>query len=451
MEPEVLNILIFFASILGITIIVSFAFKGASLLANIFLILNQLTLLNSLSKFDEITISNNFILNGLSLKFVLLLLGFSIIVMLLQNLSSQVGFKKNVVAVFMFIGVMSAIGSKGPLLFFLAGEIISCSISFFIATSGKEFSALGALRNYIKSGFSGGVFLLFSYFLFIGTQKFSFYNIEVVSPNLFALSLCFYLTYAFSKIGLAPFNSKLIDKFENLDYQGIASVFLIGRLGIIFAVVDKFQHMLMNAIPIHQQYLIYFILIISIFSCFYMGLLAIWSKELNKVIGLVYASQLSFLGFYLTYGTSYDVLENLILMNVTLHLALVLGVVPVLYLKKEDGTYHRGRWKLGAYSLMWGSLTLIGLPPSMGVIAKITSLSNFIREGYLIESISLIIGLILSINLIGKVFQFNSDTNLLAKSGMITSAPLRLKIFTMLLLLMTLVGLLLLKNLLQIM
>jgi NADH:ubiquinone oxidoreductase subunit 2 (subunit N) len=451
MEPEALNILIFFSVVLSLSILSIFIFKKLAFLGNVFLILNQLTLFNNLTKFDEIKLTNTFVLNGLNFKITLLILLFSIVVMMLQNLSSIISFKKNIVSVFMFVGIASAIGSKTPLLFFIASEIISCSISFFIATSGKELSALGALRNYIKSGFSGGVFLLFSYFLFIGTEKFSFYNVEVVSSNLYALSLCFYLTYAFSKIGLAPFNSRLIDKFENLDYQGIAAVFLIGRIGIIYALIEKFQHLLLEATPVHQQYLIYFVLIISIFSCFYMGLLAIWSKELNKAMGLVYISQLSFLGIYLTYGISFDALENLILLNVTLHISLVLGVVPVLFLKKKDGSYHRGRWKLGAYSLVWGSLTLIGLPPSMGVIAKITSLSNFIREGYLLESIFLIIGLFLSVNLLSKVFQFNADTNLLAKTGMITSAPLRLKLFTMLLLLMTLVGLVLLKNILQIM
>jgi NADH:ubiquinone oxidoreductase subunit 2 (subunit N) len=451
MSTGIMGTLIFFFTMFFVTITATFIFKKGVILGNIFLVLNQFYLLEKLSNYNEIKFTESLILNGLNLKFSLLILIFSIVVMFLQNFSSFAGFKKNIVTMIMFIGTICAIGSTKPLVFFLSSEIVSCCISYFIATSGKELSCLGALRNYIKSGFSGGVFLLFSYFIFLSTQKFSFYGLEVINSNIYALSLCFYLTYTFSKIGLSPFNSKLIDKFEYLDHKGIAAVFLVGRLGIIYAVIEKFQHLLINATPAHQQYLIYFVLIISVFTCFYMGLLAIWSSELTKTIGFVYISQLSFMGIYLRYEPSFDILENLILLNITLHLALTLSVVPVLYLKKRDGSYKKGRWKLGAYSLLWGSLTLIGLPPSLGVISKITSLSNFIREGHLIESVSLIIGLILSLNLLSKIFQFNFDMSLLSKTGMITSAPLRLKFFTMLLLLMTLVGLLLLKNILQIM
>jgi formate hydrogenlyase subunit 3/multisubunit Na+/H+ antiporter MnhD subunit len=450
MTFEILPILTFFFLILFVTILGSFFFKKIIFLGNLFLLANQVTLFFKLSQFEEIIFTKNFILNGLNLKFTLLILLLSILVMLLQNLDNILGFKKNIVIVIMFLGVASAIGARGPLLFFLATEITSFSISFFIATSGKDLSSLGALRNYIKSGFSGGVFLLFSYFLFVGTQKFSFYKTEIVNFDLYAISLCLYLTFSFSKIGLSPFNSKLIDKFEYLDHRGLSAVFLVARAGIIYAIIEKFQHMLISANPIHQQYLIYFILIISVITCFYMGFLAIWSSDLNKAIGLVYISQLSFMGIYLCYGPSFDILENLILMNITLHLALVLCAVPVLYLKNKDGSYKKGRWKLGGYSLIWGTLTLIGLPPSLGIIAKITSLSSFIREGYLLESMALITGLFLSVNLLSKIFKFNFDMKLLSNSGPITAAPIRLKIFTMLLLLMTLVGLLFLKNILQI-
>lgn len=450
MIPEIKTIILFYSSIIFFTTILSLVAKRIYLLGNIFLICNQIVLLTRISRFEDFTIGKNFVFNGFGIKATTIILTASTLSMLIQDLHKRTGFMKNLMNIIMSLGVIVAIASTNLLTFFLGAEIVACSICFYIATSGRTDSALGALRYYIKSGFTSGLFLLFCYFHYISTEETSFYKNIVQNYNIYALALCFYVAYGFSKIGLSPFNSKLIDKFEHLDYRGFAPVFFIGRMGIIFSVIEKFQHLIIKALPVHQQYLIYFILIISVFTCFYMGAMVIWSKELNRSIGFAYISQISFLGIYMCYEPSYDVLENFLLLNLTLHVALVLCAVPVIYLKKIDGEFSKGRWKLGAYSIIWGALTLIGLPPSLGVLSKIYTISSFIKEGYLVESVSLVIGLFLSINLIGKAHQFNFDKNLLSNSGLITSAPVRLKIFTMVLLLLSIIGIILFKNILQI-
>ncbi len=450
MTIEVLPILVFFFIVFILTILITFFFKKHYALGNLFIIVNKFTLLVKLSQFDEIIFSKDLVLNGLNLKFSLIILAFAIIAMILQEFDSWEGYKKNIVIMFISLGTVMAIGASSPLLFFLSCEVVSCGVSYFISTSRKDSSSLGALRYYVKSGFFSGVFLLSTYFLFISSTHFSYYKIDVVNYNLYATSLCLYLVYGFSKIGLVFFNSKLVDKFEYLDYQGIIPVFLIARAGIIYAIIEKFQQLLLKASAQHQPFLFNVILFLSVISCFYMGLLAVWAKDLNKAVGFVYMSQLSLLGVYLSFFPSIWLTENLIFLILSLHVSLSLCVIVLFYLNEGKGSYRQKRWRLGAYSLVWGALSLIGLPPSLGVISRVYSFSGFIKEGHILVCLFLIIGLCLSINLIGKIFKFNFDSELLTSTGRMIGIPLRLKIVTMLLLVISLIGFLFFKSILEI-
>jgi NADH-quinone oxidoreductase subunit N len=223
------------------------------------------------------------------------------------------------------------------------------------------------------------------------------------------------------KLGAFPFHAWMADVYSNVTLGNLATNFFVSKIIVGFKFITLIQALLIECDPRFQDKLILIIQIMAVFSAFYGNIIAVTQNQFKRIIAY---SSLAHTGYMLmSICLSPDELfeKQLISYLVSYSLAAT-GVILILNQFAELNNNKDGRLILkgGFYRnkglsvlLVIFVLSLAGIPLTSGFSMKYMLFTNYFREGFTLEAVSIlissIIGLAYYIRFVSDVFSEDED------------------------------------------
>lgn len=352
---------------------------------------------------DSFTLSESFSLEGnkiLLLKVVSIL---NILMILINGYESLVKVRNTVLMSFMFLGGVFLLGANELMTFYVAMETIALVGYALVATSGLENSREAAIKYLIQGSVITVIFLLGVAFYLGATNSVSLVGVKVVNQELYAVSLGIFILTACFKLGAFPFHAWIADVYSNVTRGNLATNFFISKIVIGFKFIVMIQALLLESDPQFQDILIRVVQVIAVMSAFYGNIMALVQGQFKRIIAY---SSVAHTGYMLMMiclnpDEAYEIqlISYLVLYSMTATgIVLILNQFAELNKNKDGRNILKGgfyRNKALSAMLVIFVLSLAGIPLTSGFSMKYMLFTNYFREGFTIEAVSIFISSII--------------------------------------------------------
>ena len=352
---------------------------------------------------DSFTLSESFSLEGneiLLLKVVSIL---NILMILINGYDNLAKVRNTVLMSFMFVGAVFLLGANELMTFYVAMEAIALVGYALVATSDLEFSREAAIKYLIQGSVITVIFLLGVAFYLGATNSVTLVSPQVVNQELYAIALGIFILTACFKLGAFPFHAWIADVYSNVTRGNLATNFFISKIIIGFKFIVMIQALLLECDPQFQDILIRIVQVLAVMSAFYGNIMALVQGQFKRIIAYSSVAHTGYMLMMICLNPD-EAYEIQLISYLVLYSMTATGIVLILNQfaelnRNKDG---RGILKAGFYRnkalsamLVIFVLSLAGIPLTSGFSMKYMLFTNFFREGFTIEAVSIFISTII--------------------------------------------------------
>jgi len=354
---------------------------------------------------DTFLLSDLFTLDGnkvLLLKIVSLL---NVLMILINGYDSLQKVKSTVLISYMFLGGVFLLGANEIVTFYVAMETIALVGYALVATSNHEFSNEAAVKYLIQGSVVSVIFLLGAAFYLGATGSLSFVGVTVNNQELYAMAIGIFILTACFKLGAFPFHAWIADVYSNVSYGNLATNFFISKIIIGFKFITLLQILLLECDPHFQDILIRIIQVIAVMSAFYGNIIAVIQGQFKRIIAYSSVAHTGYMLMMICLNPD-EFYEKQLISYLVLYSLTATGVILILNQFTQQNNNKDGRNILisGFYRnkglavlLSICVLSLGGIPLTSGFSMKYMLFTNYFKEGFTTESISIFISSILGL------------------------------------------------------
>lgn len=379
-------------------------------------LISSMVFLGMLFSEDKFTLSEMFILDGNKVLLLKIASALNILMILLNGAYSLEKVKSTLLINYMFMGGVFLLGATELITFYVSLETIALIGYTLVALSDLEFSREAAIKYLIQGSVVSVIFLLGAAFYLGATGSLSFESVNVQNQELYAIAIGIFVLTTCFKLGAFPFHAWMADVYSNVTLGNLATNFFVSKIIVGFKFITLLQLLLSNCDLRFQETLITIIQWVAVSSAFYGNIIAVTQNQYKRIIAY---SSIAHTGYMLmSICLSPDVLfeKQLISYLVTYSLTAT-GVILILNQfaelnKNRDGvnilTSGFYRNKFLSIMLVVFVLSLAGIPLTSGFAMKYMLFTNYFREGFTLEAVSIfissIIGLAYYIRFVSELF-----------------------------------------------
>jgi len=219
-----------------------------------------------------------------------------------------------------------------------------------------------------------------------------------MAVGIFILTACF-------KLGAFPFHAWIADVYSNVSYGNLATNFFISKIIIGFKFITLLQILLLECDPHFQDILIRIIQVIAVMSAFYGNIIAVIQGQFKRIIAYSSVAHTGYMLMMICLNPD-EFYEKQLISYLVLYSLTATGVILILNQFTQQNNNKDGRNILisGFYRnrglavlLSICVLSLGGIPLTSGFSMKYMLFTNYFKEGFTIESISIFISSILGL------------------------------------------------------
>jgi NADH-quinone oxidoreductase subunit N len=370
---------------------------------------------------DVFTLSEMFLLDGnkvLLLKIVTIL---NVMMILLNGFQSLEKVKSTLLINYMFLGGIFLLGATELITFYVSLETVALIGYSLVAVSDLEYSREAAVKYLIQGSVVSVIFLLGAAFYLGATGSLSLTAVNVHNQELYAVAIGIFILTAAFKLGAFPFHAWMADVYSNVTLGNLATNFFVSKIIVGFKFIILIQALLLECDPRFQDILIRVIQVVAVMSAFYGNIIAISQGQFKRIIAY---SSLAHTGYMLMSIclSPDDLFEKQLISYLVLYSLTATGVILILnqFAELNDNRDTQKMLKGGFYQnkglsilLVIFVLSLAGIPLTSGFSMKYMLFTNYFREGFTLEAVSIlvssIIGLAYYIRFISDLFSEEKD------------------------------------------
>lgn len=352
---------------------------------------------------DSFALSDSFSLEGNKVLLLKVVSVLNILMILINGYESISKVRNTVLMSFMFVGGVFLLGANELMTFYVALESIALVGYALVATSGLENSREAAVKYLVQGAVISAVFLLGVAFYLGGTHSLSLTGVTVVNQELYAIALGIFILTACFKLGAFPFHAWIADVYSNVTLGAAATNFFISKIVIGYKFIVMLQLLLLDCDPQFQDILIRLVQIVAVMSAFYGNIMALVQGQFKRIIAY---SSVAHTGYMLMMiclnpDEAYEIqlISYLVLYSLTATgIVLILNQFAELNKKKDGRDILKGgfyRNKTLSVMLVIFVLSLAGIPLTSGFSMKYMLFTNYFKEGFTIEAVSIFISTII--------------------------------------------------------
>jgi len=360
-----------------------------------------------------------FVLGGFSIAFCLIVCAAAIFSLMMVPTERDDDKEGPVCALMLWsaLGAMLMSGAADLMTIFLGLEILSlalyCLCGMLSHASGvrKREARESALKYLILSSMATG-FMLYGMALLFGTTgsiTLAALQAVPVSNPLFDMGCGLFLIGVAFKIGLVPFHVWMPDVFEGAPLPATAFMSVVTKAGML-AVFARFLFGVLT--PAGHEALIWPIWVLAGVSMIVGNLAALAQVDMKRLLAYSGIAQLGYILAALAGTSTLGMRYAIFYLGVYLFMNIgAFSVVAIVARDSEEDAHMSAFSGLGrrhpvlAAAMAFFLLSLAGLPPTAGFIAKILILATTVITGYLWLAGLLILGTAISIYVYVKIIR----------------------------------------------
>lgn len=352
---------------------------------------------------DSYALSESFSLEGnkiLLLKIVSIL---NIFMILINGYESLKKVRNTVLMSFMFVGGVFLLGANELMTFYVALESVALVGYALVATSDLENSREAAVKYLIQGSVISVIFLLGVAFYLGATQSLSLVGVTIVNQELYAIALGIFILTACFKLGAFPFHAWIADVYSNVTLGNLATNFFISKILIGYKFIVMLQLLLLDCDPQFQDILIRIVQIIAVMSAFYGNIMALIQGQFKRIIAYSSVAHTGYMLMMICLNPD-ESYEKQLISYLVLYSLTATGIIMILnqFAELNKNRDSKDILKSGFYRnkslsvmLVIFVLSLAGIPLTSGFAMKYMLFTNYFKEGFTIEAISIFISTII--------------------------------------------------------
>lgn len=352
---------------------------------------------------SSFTLSDSFSLEGNEILLLKLVSVLNIFMILINGYGKLSKVRNSIITSFMFVGAIFLLGANELMTFYVAMEAIALMGYALVATSGLEYSREAAVKYLIQGSVITVIFLLGVAFFLGATNGVSLVGIQVVNQDLYAIAIGIFILTACFKLGAFPFHAWIADVYSNVTRGNLATNFFLSKIVIGYKFIVMIQVLLQECDPQFQDKLIQIIQIVAVMSAFYGNIMALVQGQFKRIIAY---SSVAHTGYMLMMiGLNPDEsYERQLISYLVVYSLTATGIVLILnqFAELNKNKDSREILKSGFYRnkglsamLVIFVLSLAGIPLTAGFSMKYMLFTNYFKEGFAIEAISIFISTVI--------------------------------------------------------
>ena len=315
-------------------------------------------------------------------------------------------FEYPVLILFSILGMLVMLSSNDFITLYLGLELQSLSL-YVLAASKKDSlkSSEAGLKYFILGALASGFFLFGVSLLFgiTGTTSFTLLNFNYLNPNEVSLLLIFSVVLIISsiafKLSIAPFHMWTPDVYEGAPTSITAYFAIVPKIAAIGILMRILYIAFIDINFIWLQ----LILVLGLLSIFVGAFGALLQKNIKRLLAYSAISNIGYIFLALSLGTQLGLESSLL--YITIYSISAIGVFTFILSMEKDNIMlddipsYAGLSKSNPFYAVCLSILLLsmaGLPPLAGFIAKFYVFKAVITSGYLLTAIIGIIGSVIS-------------------------------------------------------
>lgn len=351
-------------------------------------------------------LSELFAISGTKLLLAKIVAALNIGMILMNGAKTHSSVRSSLLINFMFMGSIFLLGAKELVTFYVALETIALVGYSLVALSKDHFSKEASIKYLIQGSIISVVFLL-GVALFLGaTGSLNLEHVNVQNHELYVMSLTIFIIVAAFKLGAFPFHAWMADVYSNVTDGNLATNFFVSKIIVGFKFIVLLQALIVNADPHYQTILVKIVQIIAVTSAFYGNIIAVVQKQFKRIIAYSSLAHTGYMFMMISLNPD-EGIERQLIAFLVLYSMTATGVLLALN-KFSQENYFRDDSKVllgGFYRnpflasvLLFFVLSLAGIPLTSGFALKYMMFTSFFREGFTLESVSILISSIIGLS-----------------------------------------------------
>ncbi len=329
------------------------------------------------------------------LKLVLLIFAWIIFIYTNKEVESSTCVEFYVLALLSIIGMMVMISSATFLTLFLGIELMSLPIYTLVALDKKYQQSSEAAIKYFLMGAVASAIMLYGISILYGISgSIDYLTVQQTLKNLlwvgsgnyaYTFALLFILTAIGFKLALVPYHTWAPDVYQGSPLSTTIFLASVPKLAI-FAITAK---LLIEVFPVLVEVWQVWLLVIGIFSIIIGNLSALVQTNIKRLLGYSAVAHMGYMVLGLAATTTEGYSAGLFYLIT--YLIMIIGIFATLILlDKQLSIEHiqdlqglNSRDPLLAGSMLLILLSMAGLPPLVGFLAKLFVLKALLTVGYI--------------------------------------------------------------------
>ncbi len=370
---------------------------------------------------DSFSLGELFTLDGNKIFLLKLVSILNVLMILINGYTSLEKVKSTLLVSYMFLGGVFLLGSNDLITFYVSLETIALVGYTLVATSSLEFSREAAVKYLVQGSVVSAIFLLGVAFYLGATGGLTLVGANVNNQELYAVALGIFILTACFKLGAFPFHAWIADVYSNVSDGNLATNFFISKIIIGYKFITLIQVLLQACDPHFSDVLIRIIQVIAVMSAFYGNIIAVVQGQFKRIIAYSSVAHTGYMLMTMCLNPD-EMYEKQLISYLVLYSLTATGVIMILNQfaqlnKNKDGKeilvsgFYRNKGL--AILLVVCVLSLGGIPLTSGFAMKYMLFTNYFKEGFTIEAISIfissIIGLSYYIRFVSDLFTENEE------------------------------------------
>jgi NADH-quinone oxidoreductase subunit N len=339
-------------------------------------------------------------------------------------------FEYPLLILFSILGMLVMLSANDFITLYLGLELQSLAL-YVLAAAKKDSlkSSEAGLKYFILGALASGFFLFGVSLLFgiTGTTSFTLLSFNYLNPNEVSLLLIFSVVLIISsiafKLSIAPFHMWTPDVYEGAPTSITAYFAIVPKIAAIGVLIRILYIALIDINFIWLQ----LVLVLGLLSIFVGAFGALLQKNIKRLLAYSAISNIGFIFLALSLGTQLGLEASLL--YITIYSISAIGVFTFILSMEKDNimldniSSYAGLSKSNPFYAVCLSILLLsmaGLPPLAGFIAKFYVFKAVITSGYLFTAIIGIIGSVISayyyLNIIKVMYLDDGDESFIIES-----------------------------------
>jgi len=339
-------------------------------------------------------------------------------------------FEYPLLILFSILGMLVMLSANNFITLYLGLELQSLAL-YVLAAAKKDSlkSSEAGLKYFILGALASGFFLFGVSLLFgiTGTTSFTLLSFNYLNPNEVSLLLIFSVVLIISsiafKLSIAPFHMWTPDVYEGAPTSITAYFAIVPKIAAIGVLIRILYIALIDINFIWLQ----LVLVLGLLSIFVGAFGALLQKNIKRLLAYSAISNIGFIFLALSLGTQLGLEASLL--YITIYSISAIGVFTFILSMEKDNimldniSSYAGLSKSNPFYAVCLSILLLsmaGLPPLAGFIAKFYVFKAVITSGYLFTAIIGIIGSVISayyyLNIIKVMYLDDGDESFIIES-----------------------------------